>query len=108
MTARARALPFAAVLASTILLLTGSIATALAAAPSNDDIGGAIVVGAVPFTDGPATTGDAPPGAGDPAFCNDAPAGADRHTVWYSFTPSAAGRYEADTFPSTYDTTLYV
>jgi len=108
MTARSRSLPFAAILASTALLLTGSMATALAAAPSNDDIAGATVVGAVPFTDGPVDTRDATTSAADPGFCYDATEGADRHTVWYAFTPSAAGRYEADTFTSTYDTTVYV
>jgi hypothetical protein len=82
--------------------------TALAAAPSNDDISSPTVVGTLPYTDGPYDTTEATTGATDPGFCFAPSIGPDRATVWYSFTPAASGAYMADTFGSDYDTTLYV
>lgn len=78
---------------------------ALAAPPSNDDIGSPTIVGALPYTDGPYDTTEATTGATDPDDCFGS---ADRSTVWYSFTPTVSGWYGADTFGSDYDTTLYV
>lgn len=80
-------------------------APALAAPPSNDDIGSPTVVGALPYSDGPYDTTEATTGATDPDDCFGSP---DASTVWYSFTPTTAGWYGADTFGSDYDTTLYV
>jgi hypothetical protein len=87
-------------------LLAASIV--LAAPPSNDDISTPTIVGALPFSEGPVDTTEATTGATDPGFCFDPSIGADRATVWYSFTPDASGAYQADTFGSDYDTTLYV
>jgi len=70
---------------------------ALAAPPSNDDIGAAGVVPNTPFTDVVDTT-EATVAEGD-SGCGSA-------TVWYSFTPEASGRYQLDTFGSDYDTTV--
>jgi hypothetical protein len=81
---------------------------ALAAPPSNDDIGSPTEIGSVPFGDGPYDTTEATNGATDPGFCFSPDAGPDRATVWYSFTPVESGAYLADTFGSSYDTTLYV
>lgn len=78
---------------------------ALAAPPTNDDIGSPTIVGAMPYTDGPYDTTEATTGATDPDECFGGP---DRGTVWYSFTPTTSGSYAADTFGSDYDTTLYV
>jgi hypothetical protein len=96
-----------AVAASALLGILASSPVA-AAAPANDDIGSASVAGAIPYADGPYDTTEATTAATDPAFCFDPASGADRATVWYAFTPGAAGRYLADTFTSDYDTTLYV
>lgn len=93
-----------ALLSATVL----GVSPVAAAAPSNDDIGSARVVGALPYSDGPYDTTEATTGATDPTFCGDAPGNPDRSTVWYSFTPGATGSYLADTFDSDYDTTLYV
>jgi hypothetical protein len=76
-----------------------------AAAPANDDIASPTVVGALPYSDGPHDTTEATTGATDPTFCFGEP---DQSTVWYAFTPASSGQYEADTFGSDYDTTLYV
>ena len=58
-------------------------ATALAAAPGNDDIAAPRTVGALPYADGPYDTREATTGATDPGFCYEPAAGPDRSTVWY-------------------------
>jgi hypothetical protein len=93
------ALGAAAVLAATMA------APVSAAPPSNDSIASPTQVGALPYNDGPYDTTEATTGATDPTFCFGEP---DRSTVWYAFTPASSGQYEADTFGSEYDTTLYV
>src|SRR3954469_312907 len=75
-------------------------APALAAAPPpNDDFDAATVISSLPFSDGidtsPATT------AADAPYC--AGTGA---SVWYRFTPTQDVDVQADTFGSSYDTTL--
>jgi len=87
------------------IVMTAMAAPVYAAVPGNDDIANATVVGALPYSDGPYDTTEATTGATDPTFCFGEP---DRSTVWYSFTPATSGRFEADTFGSEYDTTLYV
>jgi hypothetical protein len=71
--------------------------TASAAAPSNDDIGQAVVITDVPSTH-TADTSEATFSAGD-SGCGSA-------TVWYTFTPASDASYQLDTFGSDYDTTL--
>ncbi len=73
---------------------------AAAAPPSNDDFDNALVVG-VPFSTSLSTV-EATTAVDDP---NCAGNGA---TVWYRYTPSANGRITANTFGSSYDTTLSV
>jgi hypothetical protein len=82
-------------------LLAASALPVLAAAPANDDIGDAIVVGAIPYTN-TQDTSEATQGATDPDCYGAGP------TVWYEHTATADGRLEANTFGSNYDTTLYV
>ena len=55
-------------LVAAVLLLAGSIPTALAAPPANDDFGGAAAVGALPFT-ATANTAEATKAAYDPSAC---------------------------------------
>ena len=80
---------------------------ALAAAPGNDAVENATLVASLPFTDGPYDTTEATTAASDPGFCFDA-GSPDAASVWYSFTPTVSGPYQADTFGSDYDTTLSV
>jgi hypothetical protein len=94
---------WALVLGITTLACVGIAAPAAAAAPSNDDRGAATVVGSVPFHDTADTT-DATSQASDPNDCWFS--GEGDTTVWYSFTPTRAGRYVARTAGSDYDTTL--
>ena len=75
---------------------------ALAQAPPNDDFNSATVISALPFTDSVSTV-DATPASDDPPNC-----AGNGPTVWYSFTPSANLRVDANTFGSDYDTTLSV
>ena len=82
-------------------LLAASALPVLAAAPVNDDIADAIVVGAIPYTNDQDTS-EATEGPTDPDCSGAGP------TVWYQFTATADGRLEANTFGSDYDTTLYV
>lgn len=84
-----------------LLGLVGLTGTAYAE-PSNDDFASATLVAEpLPFTD-QISTADATTAAEDP-YC--AGRGA---TVWYSYTPTASGRVNANTFGSDYDTTLSV
>jgi hypothetical protein len=84
-----------------VAMLVLSAAPAFAAAPGNDAIDNPIVVAGHPYTNTQDTT-DATTGA------TDADCAGMGHTVWYEYTPSAAGRLEANTFGSNYDTTLAV
>lgn len=87
--------------AATALAMVGLTGTAFAQ-PSNDDFDSATVVSEpLPFTDSISTV-DATSAADDPG-CSGVGA-----TVWYSYTPSADGFIEANTFGSDYDTTLSV
>lgn len=84
-----------------LLGLVGLTGTAYAE-PSNDDFASATLVAEpLPFTD-QISTADATTAAEDP-YC--AGRGA---TVWYSYTPTASGPVNANTFGSDYDTTLSV
>jgi len=89
-----------------LVIAGAAVGPVFAAAPGNDDIGGATVVGGIPYTDGPLDTTEATSGAGDPPFCYGGPG--DSATVWYSFTADGSARLQADTVGSDYDTTLYV
>ena len=74
---------------------------AQAAIPANDDIAAATTIGSLPFTDTLDTT-EATTAADDPTCAGSG------HTVWYTFTPSADIRLDANTFGSSYDTTISV
>lgn len=75
--------------------------TAFAAAPGNDDFGSATPIVARPFTNAISTSG-ATTAADDPlCWANGA-------SVWYSFIPTENMRINANTFGSSYDTTLSV
>lgn len=90
----------------TAAIVTTALAGSVSAAPpGNDEIANPTVVGPLPYSDGPHDTTEATTGATDPTFCFGEP---DQSTVWYAFTPASSGQYEADTFGSDYDTTLYV
>ena len=65
------------------------------ATPGNDLFANASVVGAVPFTDTLSTVG-----ATTEPLENINPCASIGATVWYRFTPSASGVYQADTFGS--------
>lgn len=91
-----------------VTLLTGAAATlalalpatpAHAAAPANDGIGRATVVGDLPWTTTQDTT-EATASPRDP--------GCGHATVWFAFTPPTNGSYDLDTAGSDYDTTLAV
>lgn len=89
--------------AISLLVVAATAAPVLAAAPSNDDIGNAIVIPALPYSD-TSDTSEATTGATDPDVCGFG-TGA---TVWYAYTPTDAARLQIDTFGSDYDTTLQV
>ena len=72
---------------------------ARAAAPANDEISAASTIEALPFSDTLNTT-DATTADDDP-YC-----AASAHTVWYAYTPSVDMRVDANTFGSSYDTTI--
>jgi len=74
---------------------------AQAAVPANDEIGAATAIGSLPFTDTLDTT-EATTAADDPQCAGNG------QTVWYTFTPSADIRLDANTFGSSYDTTISV
>jgi hypothetical protein len=83
------------------LALFGLPNTAIAQ-PTNDDFDNATVVTEpLPFADSISTV-DATTAADDPECAGNG------HTVWYTYTPSAAGSVNANTFGSDYDTTLSV
>lgn len=72
--------------------------------PANDDLAGATVVGALPFSDS-VDTSDATTERGEPAtFC----AGGPLASVWYSFTPAADGVAIVDTNGSDFNTVVAV
>jgi len=84
-------------------LLGGGDATA---APANDECAGAIVIGAIPFTETRDVTG-ATSVITDPAFdCSDHSLGTPG--VWYGYTAAAPISLLIDTFGSDYDTALRV
>jgi hypothetical protein len=75
--------------------------SALAAAPTNDDIANATPVTALPFADSVDTT-DATTAQDDPDCVGNGP------TAWYVYTPATDQQLLADTLGSDYDTTLSV
>lgn len=88
-------------LAVAALVVVGLPATAVAQ-PSNDDFSSATAVTEpLPFTNS-VSTDDATVAEDDPN-CHGSGA-----TVWYSYTPTADGAINANTFGSDYDTTLSV
>jgi hypothetical protein len=87
------------VVATLVAVLLAATPAAFAAVPANDAFADATVVGSLPFTDAQ-NTEDATTQPGDPECAGNG------HTVWYSFTPSAAIELEAHTFGSDYDTTV--
>ena len=88
------------VAAVVMLLVSGVfVGTAAAAPPSNDTEAGAIEFGSLPFTHSQDTTGATADG---PRFCSSLA------SVFYAFTPDAAGRVQIDLIGSEYDTTLGV
>lgn len=89
-------------------LVLGTLAAPVAAAPlRNNNITSPTVIGDVPYTNSQSTT-RASTGPTDPGFCFDPQGPADSNTVWYSYTATADERLAANTFGSSYDTTLYV
>lgn len=85
----------AAVAAIALVLTT----PALGVAPSNDDFESATRIAELPFSESTSTV-EATVAPDDP---NCAGVG---HTIWYVFTPAADVRVSADTFGSSFDTTL--
>jgi hypothetical protein len=73
--------------------------SALSAAPANDDFSTAIAISGLPFSDSVDTT-EATPAFDDPVCAGQGP------TVWYAYTAAESVRITADTFGSSYDTTL--
>ena len=74
---------------------------AASAAPVNNAIGHAIVIGTVPYNNTLNTSGSTTK-ASDPKNCHN------NGSVWYRYTAAATGRLIADTVGSRYDTTLGV
>lgn len=94
------------VVISTLVLLLALPASALGAAPSNDNFANAKVIapGSLPYSDTVNPT-DATVQGGDPiGTCGSQM----KATVWYRLTPSSTGTYRADTIGSDYDTRLDV
>ena len=93
----------AAGMAAAALLVCAALlpAAAHAAAPSNDAIDSATSIGALPYNDTLDTT-EATTAADDPSCAGNG------HTVWYRYTPSSSIRVDANTFGSSYDTTISV
>ncbi len=87
--------------ALTLLTLAVFASAAQAVAPANDEIAAATEVRSLPFTDTLSTT-EATTATDDP-FCSGS-----GQTVWYTWTPSADVRLDANTFGSSYDTTISV
>jgi hypothetical protein len=87
-------------LVAAVAWATSAAAPAYAVAPSNDEIGNAVVVSGVPYTN-TVDTSEATVGAGD--------SGCGLATVWYTFTPGTDGSYLFDTSGSSdYGATLAV
>lgn len=99
MSTRTVRIVIATAMAVALLPLTAS--PALAAPPINDDFDAATVVPGLPFGDA-VDTREATTAPDDPDCFGNGP------TVWYSFTPEADVRVAANTFGSSYDTTLSV
>lgn len=87
-------------LAAGLAVFSGAVAYA---APSNDEIGGAVTIPGLPFNDA-GNTSDATVAADDPST----PCFGPLATVWYTFTPSQTINTALDTVGSDYDTTLAV
>lgn len=92
--------PVLALALSLALPMLGAPA-ALAAPPSNDGFNSATVIADLPFHDA-IDTSQATRAGSDP----DCTGANDGHTVWYSFTSSTDVDISANTFGSSYDTTL--
>lgn len=76
--------------------------------PYNDECHSAIAIPALPHTATQLTT-DATIGEFDPALpCGSPTLPRGSHSVWFAWTPEANGKYEANTFGSSYDTVLAV
>lgn len=96
-----------ALAAATALLTVGLAAPpALAAAPSNDTYGGAVIIPAIPFSTALDTT-EATTDADD-AELNVCGAPAMDASVWYSFTASGDEAYVADASASDYSAGVFV
>lgn len=91
----------AVVLAVLAHLLVVGVAPASAAPPANDEIDGATVVEALPFSEVADTT-EATSNDADPQDCSLG------GSVWYSYTATATQAIVADTVGSDYDTVLSV
>jgi hypothetical protein len=89
----------AAILLVLVAATIGGSAPAVAAAPSNDVIAGAITVPSVPFS----TTLDTSEATAEGDGCANPAA-----TVWYEFTPPTDGHYDITTVGSDYDTLISV
>jgi len=94
-------------LAGAFALVALNVPSALAAAPSNDDVATPIVIGSIPFTVTIDTT-EATSAPGDPGYCFGPDLGPDPATVWFEYTATETGPLGATTFGSDYDTTLYI
>ena len=88
------------ILVGTLSLVLGSVPLASAAAPANDDLGSATVVGSLPFADALSTV-DATFAADDPTGCTGA-----AHSVWYTYTAGLDGLVAFETYGSDFDTVL--
>ena len=98
---RKQTVRLAAVVLALVLLPLARTSPALAAAPSNDDFANATAITSLPYSD--STSAVEATKVGDPVnSCS----GNDDNTLWYSFTPSADGYADVNTFGSDYDTTL--
>jgi hypothetical protein len=89
------------VMTAVALMVVGAAPSARAQPPNDDFANATIVTEPLPFMDAVDTT-DATVEPTDP----DPSCVGTTHTVWYSYTPSADGRIDVDTFGSDYDTTL--
>jgi Zn-dependent metalloprotease len=82
-----------------------NLAPAPPAPPANDDVSSAVLVNTSPYSATVSTVG-ATAAADDPVFpCT---GGQGSASVWYHYTPSAAGTLDVETYTSTYNTVLAV
>src|SRR5262249_51158225 len=88
------------------IALAGPAPQAFAAAPSNDTIGGATVIGAVPFSE-TIDTSQATTDAQDVAINSQCGAPATNGSVWYQLTAAEAG-YLVDVSQSTFSAGVIV